>query len=225
MKIKIYAGSSLSKAEALKILPNADYAEPIKRGDIYEAVELGYNHILIVDGLYQDVLAVSPAELMDVLSFGVKLYGSTTMGAIRAAELEAYGMVGVGRIFNEVRNTLYFRDDFLGISQPFSCDSVQPLTYMDIWIGCKLLTEKKKLTQKQMKFILKCYEGLSFSERNLNALSEQLISKNNKSIVNTIAKIPTLMQDLKKQDSLLLLSEVKREVEKIHKWNRIQNLN
>ncbi len=35
---------------------------------------------------------------------GVKVYGSSSMGALRASELDEFGMVGVGRIYECYRS-------------------------------------------------------------------------------------------------------------------------
>lgn len=220
MKIRIYSGLSLRKEQSHQILPGADFIGPIKRGDVYKDIQDRVNFILIIDGQFQQVLAVSPGELMDVLQVGIKVYGSSSMGAMRAAELESYGMVGVGRIFSEIRDTPYFRDDYLG--QAFTPEGavVHSLPYMDIKIGCEILRKKNELSEGQMKIILSAYKNLHFSQRNPAALFEILTKKKNSALANIALKIPKLIRSTKNQDALLLVKRVKNDIEKIRKWNQ-----
>lgn len=96
----IFLGPSLDLAAARAIL-DAEYRPPVARGDIAalltepEPPEV----IGIVDGKFMHTFAISPKEILVALDRGVAVYGSSSMGALRAAELGSYGMVGVGRIW------------------------------------------------------------------------------------------------------------------------------
>jgi hypothetical protein len=50
-------------------------------------------------------------EVLWALSQGIHVYGAASMGALRAAELHAFGMVGVGRIFEDFRDGVLEADD------------------------------------------------------------------------------------------------------------------
>jgi len=95
--VAVYLGPSLSLAMARSVL-DAVYLPPIKRGDL---ARLGpeIRSVGIVDGEFYQSLAVSPKEILPLLERGIAFYGASSMGALRAVELQAYGMVGVGRIF------------------------------------------------------------------------------------------------------------------------------
>jgi hypothetical protein len=47
---------------------------------------------------------------------GVHVYGSASIGALRAAELHSFGMIGVGRIFAAYRDGVLFDDDEVAVS-------------------------------------------------------------------------------------------------------------
>ena len=102
IKIIIYLGPSLSPKEAKKILSSntnrkVTYAPPIKRGDIPNAINEGFNIIGIVDGFFFRESAVSPREIMEALKDKVKIYGASSMGALRASELDRYGFIVTGK--------------------------------------------------------------------------------------------------------------------------------
>ena len=96
---RIYAGLSLDAANARMILPEASFSRPIARGELLQAVDEGVQVVVLIDGKFDQNLAVSPDEIRDALSCGVRLYGSSSMGALRASELHSYGMIGHGLIF------------------------------------------------------------------------------------------------------------------------------
>jgi hypothetical protein len=58
----------------------------------------------LVDGYFQDVPSVWHKEILWAMAGGVHVFGSASMGALRAAELTAYGMRGVGPIFEAFRD-------------------------------------------------------------------------------------------------------------------------
>ncbi len=99
MSICVFLGPSLPMDEARAILP-AIYLPPVKRGDVVEAVHRHDPHtIAIVDGYFEAVPSVWHKELLWALDRGIALCGAASMGALRAAELSQFGMVGIGRIF------------------------------------------------------------------------------------------------------------------------------
>jgi hypothetical protein len=50
------------------------------------------------------------------MSEGIHVFGAASMGALRAAELEAFGMVGVGAIFQSYRDGLLEDDDEVAVA-------------------------------------------------------------------------------------------------------------
>jgi hypothetical protein len=84
---------------------------PATLGSIYLAVVAGYERIGLVDGVFGNVPSVWHKEILFALSHGVAVYGSSSMGALRAAELHLYGMRGVGEIFRLYRNSTFLDDD------------------------------------------------------------------------------------------------------------------
>ena len=94
-KVIIFLGPSLSFSEARYIFPNALYLPPIKCGDILHVLRLQPNYIVIIDGYFEKTAAVWHKEILYTLSKGIQVIGSSSMGALRAAELTYFGMLGV----------------------------------------------------------------------------------------------------------------------------------
>jgi hypothetical protein len=97
MKI-LFVGPTLPDAAEIAD-PDIALRPPARQGDIVEALENGANVIGLIDGLFENVAPVWHKEILFALSKGVRVYGAASMGALRAAECAAFGMVGIGRIY------------------------------------------------------------------------------------------------------------------------------
>ena len=100
-KIIVFLGPSLDHLSAGKILPAGVTAAPAKRGDILSAVADGATVIGLIDGVFHQDCAVAHREVMHAIKKGVKVIGASSMGALRAAELDTLGMVGIGEIYRQ----------------------------------------------------------------------------------------------------------------------------
>lgn len=95
--IVVFLGPTLALADARRIL-DAEFLPPVELGDVWRISQEQPAAIGIVDGYFHQVPAVWHKEILYALSRGIAVYGAASMGALRAAELGAYGMIGVGRI-------------------------------------------------------------------------------------------------------------------------------
>jgi hypothetical protein len=113
----VFLGPSLSAAEAAGVCA-ATWLPPARQGDLWRAVQRYHPAALgLIDGLFLDAPAVWHREILWALSQGVHVFGAASMGALRAAELDRFGMRGVGRIYAAYRDGLWpgyddaFEDD------------------------------------------------------------------------------------------------------------------
>lgn len=113
-KIIIFLGPSLSHFEALDIL-NADYRPPVKRGDITAVLNENPYVIGIIDGVFHQQPAVSHREILDALKRGITVVGGASMGALRASELDDFGMIGVGYVYNQYKEGFIESDDDVAV--------------------------------------------------------------------------------------------------------------
>lgn len=104
MTVCLFLGPTLSPADAAGVLEGI-CLPPVKQGDVYRAVELIQPRAIgIIDGYFQWVPAVWHKEILWAIRQGVHVFGAASMGALRASELAAFGMRGVGRIFQAYRD-------------------------------------------------------------------------------------------------------------------------
>jgi hypothetical protein len=113
--IAFFVGPTLDAGVVQRSLPEAVVLPPAAQGDVFRACESGARVIAIVDGYFESVPAVWHKEILWAMSQGVHVYGAASMGALRAAELADFGMVGVGEIFERFRRGEYERDDEVAV--------------------------------------------------------------------------------------------------------------
>ena len=97
MKV-VFAGPSLW-GTTWDGVPAIDLRPPAVQGDVYAAVRAGANVIGLIDGAFESVAATWHKEILFALAQGVQVFGGASIGALRAAECAAFGMIGVGEIY------------------------------------------------------------------------------------------------------------------------------
>ena len=110
MSVYVFLGPTLPVKEARLIL-EATYLPPVSMGDVYYLMKREPKVIAIIDGLFERAPAVWHKEILFALAQGVRVFGSSSMGALRAAELQSFGMEGVGKVFAAYRDGLLEDDD------------------------------------------------------------------------------------------------------------------
>ncbi len=94
----VFAGPSLARAD-LSGHANVTVRPPAKQGDVYLASLDRPRAIGIIDGYFEGVPSVWHKEILWALSQGIAVLGAASMGALRAAELDSFGMIGIGSIY------------------------------------------------------------------------------------------------------------------------------
>jgi len=135
-EIVVFLGPSLSLDKAREML-EADFRPPAKRGDIYRAAREGARIICLIDGVFFQDCSVAHKEVLYALEAGARVLGASSMGALRASELDAYGMEGVGMIYEAYRSGRLVSDDEVALTfDPFTFAPNQSLwsIFASTWI-------------------------------------------------------------------------------------------
>lgn len=114
MKTFIFIGPTLRAEEARPWL-EAEYLPPVAQGDVASLLRFQPDVIGIIDGYFDQVPSVWHKEILLALSQGVTVVGAASMGALRAAELHPFGMVGIGRVFEWYRDGVIEADDEVAV--------------------------------------------------------------------------------------------------------------
>lgn len=111
----VYLGPTLNLQTAKTYLPQAYYHPPIKCGDLIRLFRLKPKRIVIIDGIYETIPAVWHKEIMLGLDNGIEIFGAASMGALRAAELAPFGMIGMGQVFQDFLDKRLNDDDEVAV--------------------------------------------------------------------------------------------------------------
>jgi hypothetical protein len=124
MSSVVYLGMSLTHAEASTML-KARFLPPVRRGDLPQ-LPSSVKMVGIIDGVFLSEAAVGHREIIDLLKRGITVVGGGSMGALRAAELQDLGMIGVGQIFEMYRDGIIEGDDEVALV--FDPETFTPLS-------------------------------------------------------------------------------------------------
>lgn len=161
----IFTGPSLAPAEAASLLPEALIKPPAQRGDIYRAVKAGAGVIGLIDGYYEHVPPPWHKEILHALDAGCRVVGAASMGAIRSAELGAFGMEGIGDIYQLFEDGL-FSDADVSLSHGPAPD-YRPLSeaIANIYFTLKQAQRETDLSARDAARLLATARSIFYSER------------------------------------------------------------
>src|SRR5262249_22679622 len=114
-RVFVFLGPTLPVGRARELL-DAVYLPPVQQGDVLRLLGRAPRVIGIVDGYFDTVPAVWHKEILLAMAEGVHVFGAASMGALRAAELHPFGMVGVGRVFECYRDGVLTADDEVAVA-------------------------------------------------------------------------------------------------------------
>lgn len=140
---------------------------PAAQGDVFRAIENGAGMIGLIDGFFENVASVWHKEILYALSRGIPVLGAASMGALRAAECAAYGMVGIGKIFQRFQSQVSLDDaDVAQIHGPAETGYLalsEPL--VNIVFTLASLTDDETLSSKEAEALLCCAKDIYFKDR------------------------------------------------------------
>jgi len=125
--IHIFCGPTIPKQEVISAFIKSSVAEsiiaqeniiilpPVAEGDVYRSVLKKPAIIGIIDGYFGNLPSVWHKEILFAMKQGIHVFGSSSMGALRAAELHAFGMIGCGKIYQDYASGILEDDDEVAV--------------------------------------------------------------------------------------------------------------
>lgn len=211
MKIVVYTGTSISHRDARKIL-EAEYRPPVKRDDIRRLMKSPPDVIGIIDGGFFDSAAVAHREIIEALKSGITVVGGGSMGALRASELDSYGMIGVGEIYEMYKNGILESDDEVAVT--FDAETLEPLSIplVNARRTVERALETGILTEEQASAIVDVARKLFYPERNYRNIVNECVKTGIIADSEKEKLLDFFMKhevDVKRQDAVLVLEKIK----------------
>jgi hypothetical protein len=176
-KTFVYAGPTISKKSILEILPEATCMPPVRCGDIFHVMRQKPKLIVIIDGYFESTASVWHKELLYALSKGVHIIGASSMGAMRAAELAPFGMIGIGKAFEYYRDEIISDDDEVALLHLGEDHHYQPVSDAMITIRVTLAKAVKQhiTSENEATAIINAAKQCHFHQRILRHIIPQVI--------------------------------------------------
>jgi len=207
----VFAGPSLderacasAKARGMRVLP------PAARNDVLRlAVTRPAGTIILADGVFHEAMAVGHAELREALERGWRVWGVSSMGAIRAFEMRFFGMRGWGRVYAMFERFEDFQDDEVALlheRRPPYRPASEPLVHLRV--AAAYLADRGLATSSKASRAIAALKGLWYGDRTV-ALLEELLGDGAPSAVRT--RIKSALSDfdrfrIKQKDLAALLA-------------------
>ena len=211
MKPVVFAGPTLFGVDRGRYCADVDIRPPAARGDVAKAVDEGARRIGIIDGLFGDRPSVGHKEILFALADGVQVLGAASMGALRAAECDAFGMIGIGKIYRSYRNGSRTADADVAIVHAPKELGYRPLSeaMVDVEASLKRVRALGLITPQEHRAIAASARSLHFSLRSWSAILQNTLIG-----AARTAEIAILLRrhrvDQKQIDALALLAAIGR---------------
>ncbi len=216
VKVIVYAGLSIPFDEAKEILDSSEnvevvYKRPIQRGDLIQAIKEHPDIIGIIDGVFHQNSAVGHKEILKVMKSGIRVFGASSMGALRASELDTLGMTGMGYVYEQYASGEVDSDDDVAVmldSETLEALS-EPLINMK-YVFTNAASENI-ITEKEKEELLSITKKTFYPKRNYaqTLAASSLDDETKGKLIDFIRTSP----DIKKEDAKELLMHIKKILE------------
>ncbi|MFT3873714.1 MAG: TfuA-like protein [Nocardioides sp.] len=124
-------------------LPNAEVHPPVSHGDPLRIDVVEGDTLAIIDGLFFQSSAVRHKELLYLIERGVRVVGASSMGALRAAELNRFGMRGIGQVYEAYAAGTLIADDEVAVVHGDADEGW--ISYSDPLVNLRAAAERAEL--------------------------------------------------------------------------------
>jgi hypothetical protein len=174
----IFAGPSFANSQLVSN-PDITIHPPCKQGDVYLASRNTPAVIAIVDGYFEGAPSVWHKEILWALSQGIHVVGAASMGALRAAETDSYGMRGIGVVYESYRDGLIEDDDEVALLHgPPGMNYVSlSLAMVNVRATLSRAVDCGRISEPAAQHILLTAKRLFYKDRNWETLLDRCDAK------------------------------------------------
>ncbi len=169
----VYLGPSLPADDARRLLPGAEIRGPAAVGDILRASrERGIRRIAIIDGYFERMAAVWHKEILVALERGIEVWGASSMGALRAAELAPFGMRGVGEVYEQLAHGELESDDEVAVAHLPAAQGYRAVSValVSIRVALAVAAHTGAIREKTRAALVEIARGMFYRDRTWEAL-------------------------------------------------------
>lgn len=204
--MRVIAFIGPSRPRLLSDSARIEWHGPAVRGD-FDALDVSEGDVVaLVDGVMITGHSPSPTECFRLISRGVRLVGSSSLGALRAVELRDLGMTGYGWVYDKVLDRTVTCDDEL-------VSDLDPRTYeartvflVNVRFGLEAALAEGMLSPDVACLAVSGLSELHFSERSRVAVAAVMRTAGMTS--RAVEYVLDDRHDIKKRDAELLFDAI-----------------
>lgn len=213
--VVIFVGPSLDPEKARTIL-EADYRPPAKKGDLIKLImSLDEKDTVVglIDGYFLLDYPPTPIEVYQlIVRPNTVVIGSSSIGALRAVELEKFGMIGIGKIFQLFKHGKLDADDEVAVTFSQDLYRLQSEAMVDIRYNLYLSLKKGFVDKETKDAIAKVAKSIYFPFRTYQNIVDETI-KNYPQLENSARRFEAYIlrnrKSLKERDALKLIEYIR----------------
>ncbi|UPM50341.1 TfuA-like protein [Synechococcus sp. A10-1-5-1] len=166
MKTVLYAGPSLSNVDQ-ELLSGLIVRGPCKQADLFADIHNDeISSIIIADGLYKTIPAPWHKEILFAIENKKRVIGVSSIGALRAAELSDFGMIGFGKVYQYFCNDLRDDSDVALLHHPESHGwTPTTMAFVDLFFHIRGCVDRGLIAQHHHNQILEDIRACNFEYR------------------------------------------------------------
>lgn len=177
--VHVFAGPTIGPDEVREILPGAEVHPPVRHGDLLALHAQPGDTVAVIDGVFFRTGAIRHKELLHLLQGGVTVWGASSMGALRAAELHPFGMQGVGLVYRLYAAGVVTGDDEVAVLHAEAEDGHRQLSeaLVNLRLGVRQARREGLLAAADEQAVLDALRSRPFGERSVGLVRSLLTER------------------------------------------------
>lgn len=156
-------------------MTDAELRAPARQGDVFRALGEHPRAIALIDGVFESAPSVWHHELIAAAAAGVRVFGASSMGALRAAELPGV-VTGVGEIARRYLRGDWVDDAHVALLHGDQHHGYRPFTlpHVNVWATARAAVAAKVLGRARAKHLVECSAAQFYQTRTWASLLDAL---------------------------------------------------
>ena len=173
MTVVAFAGPSLAAGDRAP-LTHIEWRPPAEAGDLLRLSAGQVSKICLIDGYFDHRPAVRHKEILLLLSQGVRIFGASSIGALRAAEMRSFGVVGIGSIFTAYVRGSISGDDEVALVHAGADRDWRPLSIPLVDVRATLCRARREriVDRRQVRALLNAASAIHYVDREWASVCE-----------------------------------------------------
>jgi hypothetical protein len=216
MSAVIFAGPSLPPS-ARPAGARFEWRPPVRQGELYRVARDERPAVIgVVDGYFEVTPTVWHKEILWAMAQGIHVFGAASIGALRAAELDVFGMRGIGSIYQDYRDSVVEDDDEVAVLHGPAELGYPPLTEAMVNIRATLTAAEQDgiVASPLAAELAKIAKTLFYKERTYEFVLDRAAESglNGAELARFKDWLPTGKIDQKRLDTLAMLDAISAHI-------------